>query len=172
VLCGCASVRKHDAPPATAGHDAAFDAFLTSLGSENKNLNGILNTLAMPEKEPAAKVAAAREDLAPGIKRADGFIRDADAALARTDLPRDHAKVWVSLPRIGMIEEGAEGAADREIAEAQAKILACQFSLLNLRVAARPGAKSEEDAAKYRQWLAEAKTELAGLRGAAAKPAP
>jgi hypothetical protein len=168
VLCGCASLRTK------AGHDAAFDALLVSVSSEDANLSEILNTLGSPEKEPAAKVAAARENLAPEMKRADEIIQKADAALARTDLPREHAKVWISFPRIGMIEEGSADADAREIAEAQTKILACQFSLLNLKVAAHPDAKSEEDSAKFGKWLTEAKTELAGLRGAAAaaKPAP
>jgi hypothetical protein len=140
--------------------DGNFDDFLGNLGVVNQNLNLVLNVLDSPDKYSSTDQAVARQQLFTQSKLADEYIRRADVQLARTDLPQDHEKTWVSFPRISLIMEGSESTLDREIATARAQILSAQFTLLNVKVA-KPSAEPDKHLAEYEKWLADGRAALA-----------
>lgn len=122
--------------------DGDLDALLGNLMILSDNLYKIADAAAA---DPAGDFASA---LAAQVEIADDHIRRADAALARKDLPRNRKKVMISFPRIALFDEGSREAERLDGLYTKAAVLRSQYSLLNLRTAAKPSKDNE------RKWAA------------------
>lgn len=144
------------APESPGGAD--MKTLSANLDAMTLNLNDVLNVLDSPEKYSRRDVDFARSVLAGQSALAEDYIGKADAALRRTDLPRDLDKVFVHFPRIRLIVEETPDAKSRELATAREAVLACESSLLNLRMSAKDSSKEQ---ATFEGYLADARKELA-----------
>lgn len=127
--------------------DGDLDALLENLMTVSDDLYALAD--AAPQAGDAAR-----------LEIADDHIRKADAALARKDLPRDRKKVMLSFARLALYDEGSEEAERREPIDTKAAILRAQYSLLNLRTAAKPS----KDEAEWAERLAKLKAPPAPRR--------
>lgn len=165
-----AGLKLEAVSPAPGGD---LDALLKNLIIVSDNLYAIADVLAA---DRAADVAG---PLAAQLEAAEDHIRKADAALARKDLPRNRKKVMFSFARIALHDEDSEDAERLEAIHAKAAILRAQYSLLNLRTAAKPSKDEAEWASRLaalktppapRRVKKERNSGVAALRHAAAQP--
>lgn len=144
--------------PLVAENGGDLGALRENLGALTLNLNGVLNAIDSPGEYSWLDVRFARASLAEQSALAEAYIPKADAALKRSDLPRDLDKVGVYFPRFDLTQSGDPDAAVRKLATARAQVLACQASLLNLRTSKKD---VSADRANYEQQLVAARQALA-----------
>lgn len=149
--------------------DGDFSALVASAGAATLNLDDILLVLDSPEKYDPSDVVEAKKYLTSASAQAKDLIAKADVALARTDLPRTVQNPSVYFPRISMIVDGTPGANERELASARAEVLACQATLLNMRMAAKDYPDTASHQATFEKYLADSRAELQKAEAAAAK---
>jgi hypothetical protein len=155
--------RALEIKPLVAEKDGDIDQLLANMQIASSNLNSILNVLDSPEKATPADLKTANEKLAGAIRQAEPYVEKGDMALARADLPR-REKAMVSFPRISLIEEGDENVVQKELATALQQTLACQYSVLNLRMDAKPSGGANDTRAKFESYLAKSRKDLAAAR--------
>jgi hypothetical protein len=164
ALAACRSrtlVLRPLAPENPGGSDVK--TLSANLDAMTLNLNDVLNVLDSPEKYSRRDVDFARSVLAEQSALAADYIAKADAALRRRDAPRDRDKVFVHFPRIDLgvgPVGGAPNARERALATAREQVLACESSLLNLRMSVKDTSKEQ---ATFSGYLADARKELASL---------
>ncbi len=131
------------------------------------DLDAVTGALLSPEKHSPEDAAAARKELPSLRKLAEEQIANADAALARKDLPRTRKKVLLSYS-FSLVDEGQ--GEEINAVQLSRSILACQYSLLNLRTAAKP---SPDKIAEWEKKLADEKRALVDYSASlAARSAP
>jgi hypothetical protein len=155
--------------PLAAEKEASFDDFLANLGVVNTNLNHVLDVFDAPERYTPADVAWAHRSLHGQTKLAADYIAKADDAIARTDLPKTRDTVLIAFPRIDKVENGDDGAGERQTATAEAQVLSAQYSLLNFMTAAAPPADAKKQQDRFKKSVADGHAALAQAGAAVAR---